>query len=216
MRRKKRLSSSLISVIVLVCLPTWLIYREVRREHLNNELITAIKASDASRALALLNADAPLQDVDSNGRSILWYAAAYHHDRVLRRLLASSVPANTADTYGTTPLMVADVEGARLLLEQGADVDATNKANETALFYADAAKADLLLRYGANVDAENTRGETALFYAIDGSNYRSLQALLEHGADVTVRDKNGNTALALAMQNSQNEMVALLKKYGAK
>ena len=83
---------------------------------------------------------------------------------------------------------------------------------------------DVLIENGANIDATDNNGETPLFEAIrstikDGEKQRaSIEALLEKGANPHVKNNKGLTPLQIAQRmrrTDAEEVVKLLKKYGA-
>ncbi len=112
---------------------------------------------------------------------------------VLRGLLNQGLSANFRSSDGTTLLMYAalhgDAEGVRILLESGADPNATNHHGATALIWgaADIEKARLLVERGANVNAKTKGGATPLTAAAahtEGAD--SLAFLLKAGADNSI------------------------------
>ena len=76
----------------------------------------------------------------------------------------------------------------KVLLEQGADVNATNEDGHTALHIAAirnrAGVAKVLLEHGADVNATVGNGWTALEIAADKGYTDVIKVLLEHGAHV--------------------------------
>lgn len=81
-----------------------------------------------------------------------------------------------------------------LLLEKGANINATDFGKQTPLYRAVSVEvASLLLEHGADVNARDIYGSTRLFHIL------SLKELatwyLAHGADVTIRDRDGRTLL---------------------
>jgi ankyrin repeat protein len=114
---------------------------------------------------------------------------------------------------GTTALhyaaMVGSKEIVKLLIENGAKVDARSQNSETPLFgtaiggAVEAAK--VLLDNGADVNARNDRNNTPLHFALMersiapivtfGDRIEIVKLLLDHGADVNARNNNQCTPL---------------------
>lgn len=123
---------------------------------------------------------------------------------------------------GWTPLMYAALYGkaedVRLLLDQGANLNAQNDDGGTALMYAieDTEKTRLLLDRGANVNTRSGEGRTALLIAVGrpGSN-AVVNLLLEKGANTTVQLGDGRGALSLAVAARDASLLKLLLDHGA-
>ena len=106
---------------------------------------------------------------------------------------------------------------AKLLLEQGADVDAARTNGRTALMLAaqggHEAVAKVLLQHGADVAAASPFGFTALMFA--AHHEAVAQLLLQHGADVAAARNDGGTALMSAARGGDEAVVQLLLQHGA-
>ena len=108
----------------------------------------------------------------------------------------------------------------RLLLENGADVNAADISGNTALMRAsenghtDVVR--LLLEKGVDVNAVYNHGETALMRASAWGHLDAVRLLLEKGADVNAVNDYGETALMLASREGHLDVVKLLETYGAK
>lgn len=89
------------------------------------------------------------------------------------------------------PLALADnVEVAKALLANGADVNLMNKNGETAIFFnknIDVIK--FLVSEGANINHLNNDGETALFKTSD---IEMVKALIKLGCSPFIKNKNGD------------------------
>ena len=88
------------------------------------------------------------------------------------------------------------------LLQQGADIDATDHHKHTALIGAVVDKnmeiTRLLLQHNAALECESVEGYTALIAAVMTDNAEAAKLLLEKGASVETRNANGTTALDVA------------------
>ena len=132
------------------------------------------------------------------------------------RLLERGADVNTADTNGTTALMIAVARGfqniAQSLLKRGARMDAVDKNGETVLIKAacnDKSNiALLLLNHGAR-DSMCTKN--ALSAAAHNGSYTVAQLLLDwndYGYGSVI-----NTALTNASRSGHHDMVTLLLEY---
>lgn len=126
---------------------------------------------------------------------------------------------------GTTALHYAahegDLELARRLIKEGADVNARNDYGSTPMQEAaergDAALIDLLLKSKASAESANDEGETALMTVARTGNVEAAKLLIKAGAKVNaVEQWRGQTALMWAAAQGNPDMVRLLLKSGAK
>lgn len=115
-----------------------------------------------------------------------------------------------------------NVEKIKLLLENGADVNAKDDKGWTPLMMAsrhsntssNIETVNLLLQNGADVNAKQNTGWTPLMlasrYSNTDSNIQTVKLLLQNGADVNLKNNDGWTPLKLASKNSNTETVKLL------
>ncbi|CAK7336820.1 unnamed protein product [Dovyalis caffra] len=77
---------------------------------------------------------------------------------------------------------------------------------------ADNGMVELLLQYGANINASDSKGHTALHYCIISKRYPIAKLLVMRGADPQAVNEKGNTALQLASGSSidDSELILLL------
>ncbi len=110
------------------------------------------------------------------------------------------------------------LEIVAMLLEAGANVNATTKTGITALHSAadldDDALCKLLLTHGASVDAVEDKGMSALSFAV-GREGKCVETLLKHGADQRRCVRDGHTALHSAASSGYTTLIASLLDYGA-
>jgi hypothetical protein len=108
---------------------------------------------------------------------------------------------------------------ARLLIERGADIEATDQDGQSVLHVAarsDYPLAALLLEHGADVNATDAHGITPLHVASkENSDGNIVKLLLAQGAVVDARDEDGYTPLHVASFNGNKAAVKELLEHGA-
>ncbi|PYR35871.1 MAG: hypothetical protein DMF90_12140 [Acidobacteria bacterium] len=108
---------------------------------------------------------------------------------IVRDLIKKGGAESVRDESGATALMYAAVFASpatlQLLLESGADINASNNNGSTALMWAagDPAKVRLLLDRGAAVDAKTKDGTTAILAAAQRGSAESMRLILARGAN---------------------------------
>ncbi|XP_054880457.1 protein TANC2-like isoform X2 [Poeciliopsis prolifica] len=125
--------------------------------------------------------------------------------------------------WGETALTAAAGHGklavCRLLLDQGAAAEQSNRHGITPLFSAvrrgHTRVVELLLNYGVEVNSVDQQGRTALMTAASEGHITSAQLLLDHGASLNQIDREGLTALSWASLKGQFTLVRELVERGA-
>ncbi|XP_065834043.1 fibronectin type 3 and ankyrin repeat domains protein 1-like [Oscarella lobularis] len=144
---------------------------QVTNEHGSSEFSQPIIVSTAKR---------PLSGEDLHKAVLNW-----DMETVKKVVSAGNVPIDVPDKYGSSALMSVAQKGyksvAKLLLENGADVNYTSGS-----------------------------GKTSLMIACYHGHLNVVQLLKEHGARYDVRDKGGSMALHWAVDGGQEDMVAYL------
>ncbi len=154
----------------------------------------------------LIKNQAIINEPNDNGETPLYIAMNKGHDIVAGILLSKSEApqgdANWKNKIGTPLLHLATNNGnpaiIRILLNYGAEVDATDYMDNTALCIA----AELghleairtLIQYNANVSHQNMRGDTPLMLAAANKKDEATTLLLESGADATIMNYSGYVA----------------------
>jgi ankyrin repeat protein len=136
-------------------------------------------------------------------------------------------------THGSeSPLIAAISLGAesvsRLLIEVGAELEATSIFGSRALHWAAwmgvPDTVQMLLARGAQIEPKDSEfGATPLFWAVHGygphgpktkkDQVRAAQILIEAGADARTVNKQGVSALELAKTCASKDMLELLQRY---
>lgn len=124
-------------------------------------------------------------------------------EQVLQLLRKTPALASQQDELGFTALHAVASEPhldlAELLLQNGADVHARDRAGATPLhFAAYPSMAAVFLRHGADINARDRNGDTPL-HAQSGENgsLAMIMMLLKHGADPQLRNLRGATPIDL-------------------
>ena len=121
---------------------------------------------------------------------------------LLAGMIRHGLPVNLADARGNSLLMLAcynqNAATARMLLDQGAEVDRRNQRHQTPLggvaFKGYEEIVTLLLAHRAEVDADNGAGMTPLMFAAMFGRTRVVEQLQIHGASVKRRNRLGISA----------------------
>lgn len=101
-------------------------------------------------------------------------------------------------------------EVARWLVENGADISATDSYGETPLHSRSGhwqGNIGILLELGADVRGVDSRGNTPLHDAAAVGNAANARTLIDHGAPVDAINKSGLTPLGYALQRCTNNTI---------
>jgi hypothetical protein len=145
------------------------------RERRNNELSAAASRGDVTALRGLLDEGAEVEAGDNAGWTSIIHAARGGHNEVVQLLLQHGANPNVVENgnQNMTPLHWAatsnNIDGVRMLLENGADVNRSTTNGYTALMLAannaSPQLVQLLLNYKPNLDLRNDEGQTALAFA---------------------------------------------------
>lgn len=138
----------------------------------------------AEAARLMVGKGAKIDDVDSEGKTALTWAASSNLTTM-----------------------------SKALIELGANTDTKDKSNSTALMHAvinnNPAVVSTLLDSGADINAQNKDGNTALHLAVTGE-YKSItEILLNKGADQTLKNKKGRTAADIVQKEETESLYPL-------
>lgn len=134
--------------------------------------------------------------LDNDGWSPLYVAVYHNRAEVVEALLAAGVDASLrCGRYGNSPLHLATERGyleiLKILIDPGAEVDATSRDGRTALhrpaFFNNAEAIGMLVEAGSNIEAENKSGCRPLHDAAPSLRLEATPALLRHGHTRTGR-----------------------------
>ena len=112
------------------------------------------------------------------------------------------------------------IEVVQVLLDDGANIEATNDFEYTSLTLASenghSDVVQLLLNTGANIEAMDDNERTSLILASESGHIEVVHVLIDYGANLEAKDYDpGIPSLILAIQNRHLEVVQLLLDSGA-
>jgi hypothetical protein len=159
------------------------------------------------------------------GRTQLHHCAINGLTTSVKRLLSiRNINVNVKDDeYGMTPLHYAAFKGhieiARLLLQNGAEVNAKSNRGSTPLYCAalngHVDILHLLVKNGADLEAQNDDGWRALHIAALHGHLPFIQQLISrYHVDINARMNNGETALMLARARFHSTVITFLQSNG--
>lgn len=182
-----------------------------------SELTDAIKAGDATRVNALVDADASVMTDSDDGISPL-LLAIYHGKLDIARLLVdrgAPVSFGEACALGDES-RVKTMLGADAGLLHSRTADGFPSAG-VAIFFGHGALARWLIEQGADVNAaaENAMRVAPVHAAAAVRDHETMRMLLERGADANAKQQMDYTALHTAAGRGDVEMATLLLAHGA-
>ncbi|EGX50654.1 hypothetical protein AOL_s00075g80 [Orbilia oligospora ATCC 24927] len=154
----------------------------------------------------------------------LCFAACFGLEGPVAAFLSAGADTETWEhRSGATPLSGAVICGhgtvVKLLLENGANIEAKGYSNHTPLHLAVIHKHEaivgLLLNSGADIEARDIFDHTPLALAAIHGNKSIASLLIEKGADIEAKGDDGCTLLLFAAMNGRAEIVELLLHNGA-
>lgn len=133
----------------------------------------------------------------------------------VQQFIAAGVSVNEKNHNRDTPLHLAAKNGhakvVKLLLEHGANIEASNKSLLLAAKNGHTKVVEHLLENGVDTEVK----DRSLLFAANNNHDKVVEALLAHGANIEVKDNHKQTPLLFAAQNGHIEVVKILLANGA-
>lgn len=203
-----------------------------RRDALRQKGVVDSPAPDKRLAVAVKYGDVEViseaigTGLDQASRdTLLSTASRYGHVEIIELLLESGANAATKDRLGRTALIAGvqsrNAEAVRVLLANGADVNARDLQEGTALLraagsFGNPPIVEALIKAGADVNAADKNGQTPLMWAARWGDTARVSALIAAGANANVRDGKGMTALDYASNRKgedTQELIAIIEPH---
>jgi len=188
-------------------------------------LLLAVKLGNQEIVKMMLHHKASVDDVDSNGATVLHHAAIHGFAEIAHYLVADGGAAvDRANKAGCTPLYQAvqhgHVDCARALLTLGADRETRTRTGATPMYIASdrgsLVLTDMLLNAGADANAITQFQMTPLLIASFNGHQEVVSLLLSRNVDIEQRGPCGGTALYVSAQEGRQSAAELLIRHGAK
>ncbi|WP_239649370.1 ankyrin repeat domain-containing protein, partial [Brachyspira hyodysenteriae] len=189
-----------------------------------NMIMIACEKGNEEMFNLLLENNADINEKSSWGASALIYASEKGNINIMKYLIDNGIDVNgKADENGDTPLLWAvtgknPYEASKLLIENGANVNATNDggvAPATILAASTPKVVKLLKDNGADLDTKFLDYYPPIAIAAGEGNLEIVKALVENGADVNYYPNDINyTAIFHAIDQHNYEVAEYLFKNG--
>ncbi len=171
-------------------------------------LIAAIEAGNLEAVKLLIKYNAnPNQGTDAAGQPPLHCAIWNFQINIVDFLLKYISNIHQQDDDGVLPLSTA-AQGGRLINDID---DRTITEQDLQHYIPICKSIiTLLIKNGANINAKNKAGDTALHCAVCWGLSELVQTLLELGADKSITDQKGRTPLACAIDHEYEKIIKIL------
>ncbi len=188
----------------------------------------------------LLKRGADINVKDNRGKTVIDYALEKGNEKLVKALKkrGMSIPSKedkkkrkkdlspkaqkqlNEDLFRVATTSDSTGDKIQAILDDGADVNATDEVGATALMgaaeYDNYIAVEKLIDEGASLNNKNEEEKTALHIAVDSGNVESAKMLLDAGIEVDDQDYEGRTPLMLATRNDEIEIIELLLEHNAR
>ena len=174
-------------------------------------LLSAAKYGHSSTLRLLLTLGAKIEFAAPNdGFTPLHVAVMERRIDAIRVLLAANAPLEAPDHHGKTPLSWGPF--AYMPQEKHIYQKLGQPHDTVYVDPGEAEGITLLLDAGANLEATDQEGNTPLHQAVMLGSLRGAETLLARGAKVNAKNRSGQTPLSLAKARQNTDMIQLLSR----
>jgi ankyrin repeat protein len=188
-------------------------------------LCKAASSGDQECLRACLRDGAPVNEMQDDGTTALWWACHRNNTDIAGMLLEAGANPSIGDGLCRSPLMWAAELGntslVKMLLQAGASANGADcKYGTSPLRWAASnghtEVVELLVCAGADVDHQDTSGWTPLHFAAGGNHLAVADSLVRHGANVNALDRTSRASpLHHAALKGHRQMMLWLQDRGA-
>ena len=199
--------------------------KERLKARLNRKLFEAIKNGQVDKMRRLIKRGAELNSQNELGKSPLRWAIDKNQIEIVQVLLTEyNLNSKMINNALFDAVHLGDIDIAKLLIENGADINTQKKLGNTPLHKAKDSfgcgyikMSEFLIKNGADVNMQNHLGDTPLHRAVESARVDLVKLLIENGADVNIKNNAGNTPLVIVMSSDYSpvETIKLLIDNGA-
>ena len=191
----------------------------------SEDVFAAAVLGHTNQLASLLQKNPKLASGESNGKSVLHWAAMQGQAPAAALLLAAKADVNKLDDVGFTALHWAAMFNrsgvAEVLLTNKADMNIkVPKFRWTPLrltvIHGHLATAEALFKAGANPNDRDEENVPLLIQAVNRGNKEMVELLLKWKAEVNIKDWDGDAPLDEAVEVNSKEIMDLLRSRGAK
>jgi ankyrin repeat protein len=210
----------LLAIVIFLTTNTICLISKEKDSTLSKEILWAVRKGDLKGITKLYEKGANLNTTDENGNTLLILAAEKGYLEIAKFLIQHKVAVNTKNKHGRSALLAtSSPDVGRLLLDNGAEIEARNNNGWTPLMYSairnNTKMIKFLVQKGAFMNAQDRSGRTALMMLMDKGDREAIEFLLKSGADPNIIDSRSNTALIGASSKGRLIIAAILIKHGA-